>query len=200
MKNSGIKHTFYLGKIAYANPNRRANAVEVDLELRNRGGRPVFSTNPETNEKICTSITPRYLELSICATVWNQTKTQPFCCGQCLDRIAEYRTQLENPELFDTLFELWKKYHLNGLHAGTPEQEALVDEWTKTHPYEYSAACKMLKEKGAYIVNYTGLSHAKRYDNEPYEYGHGWLVRELPPEVVAQVKSLVYEYLREKMR
>ena len=29
------------------------------------------------------------------------------------------------------VYDLWSKYHLNYLHAGTPEQERAVDNWEK---------------------------------------------------------------------
>ncbi|MBP5474645.1 MAG: hypothetical protein J6X83_00045, partial [Methanomicrobium sp.] len=48
--------------------------------------------------------------------------------GQCLDDINKHRDDFssENRKLWDTIYELWKKYHLNGMHAGTPEQEAAI--------------------------------------------------------------------------
>ncbi len=49
----------------------------------------------------------------------------------------------------------------------------------------------MLKEKGLCEVNYTGLSTGKIYDNEPYEYGHAWLVETLPPEVEKEVLEML---------
>ena len=94
--------------------------------------------------------------------------------------IAKY---VKNP-LFRELHSLWKNYHLNGMHVGTPEQERAIDEWkTKGNKYEYNAVCEHLKSINLYEVNYSGLSVGKRYNNEKYRYGSGWIIQELPENV-----------------
>lgn len=187
-----MKKTFNFGKIAYTNPNRKANKVAVTMELRTRGGEETFVIDRKTGEKTITGKTPKYLELSICGAIWNTRCTDICCGGQCLDTIAEYRDQLSEPEVFDMLYTLWKGYHLNGMHAGTPEQEAAVEVWkSQGNRYDYTAACEMLKGIGLYEVNYTGLSVGRRYNNDPYKYGHGWLVQELPGDVLLRVEHML---------
>lgn len=187
-----MKKTFSFGNISYTNKSRRVNLVEVDVELRRRGGKTTFPIDRKTGEKTITGKTPEYVELSICGTVWNARHTDCVCCGQCLDEIAKYRRQLSDPELFDSIYDLWKKYHLNGMHAGTPEQEKAIEEWkAEGNRYEYTAVCEMLKRRGLYEVNYTGLSVGRRYNNEPYKYGHAWLIQELPGDVLLKVEHLL---------
>lgn len=187
-----MKKTFNFGKIKYTNKSNRVNLVEVDVELRRRGGETTFTIDRKTGEKTITGKTPEYVELSICGTVWNARHTDCVCGGQCLDEIAKYRRQLSNPELFDTIYDLWKKYHLNGMHAGTPEQEQAIEEWkAEGNRYEYTAVCEMLKQRGLYEVNYTGLTVGRRYDNEPYKYGHAWLIQELPGDVLIKVEHML---------
>lgn len=186
-----MKKTFELGKIAYYGRNR-VNLVEITVELRRRGGETTFTIDRKTGEKTITGETPRYVELSICGGIWNARGTDCVCGGQCLDTIAEYRNQLTDRDLFDTIYSLWKKYHLNGMHAGTPEQETAIEEWKAAgNRYDYKAACEMLKERGLYEVNYTGLSIGRRYDNEPYKYGHAWLIQELPGDVLLKVEHMI---------
>ena len=186
-----MKKTFTFGEIAY-NSNRRTNLVEIEVELRNRGGEDTFTIDRKTGAKTFTGKTPIYTELSICGSVWNCGHTDILCGGQCLDTIAEYRDQLTDPELFDELLQLWEKYHLNGMHAGTPEQEQAIEEWkTEGNRYDYDAVCEMLKMRGLYEVNYTGLSIGRRYENEPYKYGHAWLVQSLPGDVLLRVEHLL---------
>lgn len=187
-----MKKTFELGKIAYDGRNR-AYAVTIDVELRRYGGETTFTIDRKTGEETITGTTPRYyVELSICGNIWNNKETDILCGGQCMDTIAEYRAQLSDPELFDILYALWKKYHLNGMHAGTPEQEAAIEEWKAAgNRYDYKAACEMLKERGLYEVNYTGLSTSKIYNNELYTYGHGWLVQELPGDVLLKIEHML---------
>ena len=186
-----MKKTFNFGKIAYAG-HKRINTVTIDVELRQKGGERTFTINPETGEKTITGATPTYLELSICGDIWNARKTDIVCGGQCLDTIAQYKNQLEDKDTFDMIYDLWRKYHLNSMHAGTPGQEAVIKAWeAEGNIYDYKAACDVLKQKGLYEVNYTGLTIGKRYNNEPYKYGHGWVIQELPGDVVLRVEHLL---------
>lgn len=188
-----MKKTFNFGKIKYTNKSKRVNLVEIDVELRTRGGEPTFTVDRKTGTKTPTGhCTPVYTELSICGSVWNASHTDIVCGGQCLDTIAKYRDQLSDPELFDTLYECWKRYHLNGMHAGTPEQEQAIEEWkAEGNRYEYTAVCEMLKARGLYEVNYTGLSVGRRYENEPYKYGHGWLIQQLPGDILLRLEHML---------
>lgn len=187
-----MQKTFNFGKIAYENPERRLNAVTVNAELIRCGGEPTFIINRDTGEQIPVGTTPAYIELSICGEIWNRRHTDFLCGGQCLDIIAEYREQLDDIDTFDLLYSLWEEWHLNSLKAGTPEQEAAVKAWeAEGNVYDYSAACDMLKEKGLYEVNFTGISVGRRYNNEPYKYGTGWIVREIPGNVLIQIEHLL---------
>ena len=188
-----MKHTFNLGKIAY-NGTRKINAVEITVELQNHGGDATFTIG-ENKERIPTGEhTPEYVELSICGYVWNATHTDVWTCGQCLDTIAKYRKQLSpaNRDLFDLLYDLWKKYHLNGMNAGTPEQEAFIESWKNAgNIYDYGKVCEALKEAGLYEVEFTGKTVGRMYDHEPYKYGHGWVVNDLPGDVLLKVEHLI---------
>ena len=187
-----MQKTFNFGKVTYTNSSRRANLVEIEVRLEHKGGNQTFTIDPKTKEKKPAGTTPEYVELSICCTIWNTRRTDCVCGGQCLDTIAEYRNQLSDPELFDTIYSLWQNYHLNGMHAGTPEQEAAIAEWQAAgNRYEYTAVCEMLKQRGLYEVNYTGLSVGRRYNNEPYKYGHAWLIQQLPGDVLLKVEHML---------
>lgn len=186
-----MKKTFTFGKIGYERKNR-VNLVQVFVELRRCGGQDTFTVDRKTGEKTTTGKTPEYVELGISGCIWDARRFDWVTGGQCLDTINEYRDQLNEPEVFDELYQLWKKYHLNGMHAGTPEQEKAVEEWKAAgNRYDYTAVCEMLKERGLYEVNYTGLSVGRRYENEPYKYGHAWLVQELPGDVLLTVEHLL---------
>lgn len=188
-----LKKTFDFGKIDYTGTGRKAYPVTVDVELRQRGGEKTFRIDQNTKERIYTGEeTPVYVELSICGDIWNTRKTDCYCGGQCLDDIAKYRDQLNEPELFDELYRYWKLYHLNGMHAGTPEQEKAIDEWKAAgNKYEYSAVCEMLKERGLYEVSFTGITTGRRYENEMYKYGHAWIVEELPGDVLLRLEHML---------
>lgn len=188
-----MKKTFDFGKIDYTGTGRKAYPVTVDVELTRRGGEKTFRIDPKTKERIYTGeTTPEYVELSICGDIWNTCRTDIYCGGQCLDTIAEYRDQLKDADIFDKLYKYWKLYHLNGMHAGTPEQEKAVVEWEAAgNKYDYSAACEMLKERGLYEVTFSGLTVGRRYENEPYKYGHGWVIEQLPGDVLIEIEHML---------
>lgn len=123
---------FNIGKIDYYGRGRKINPVSVEVEFKERDGKPTFSAM---------------------ATVYNQTKTDCVACGQCLDSIAK-RT---NDKTFMEIYRLWKLYHLNDMHAGTVEQEKAVDAWRANgNTYDYKAVCDYLKSIGLYEVEYNG--------------------------------------------
>ena len=187
-----MKKTFDFGKIAF-NGGRKINRVTVTAELLPRGGDPTFTLDPKTKERIPTGLcAPAYVELSIRGAVWNGRGTDHLTGGQILDVIAEFRDQLSDPDLFDTLFNMWKTYHLNDMHPGTPEQEAAVDAWRAAgNRYTYDGACEMLKAQGLYTVEFTGKSVGRFYDHESYTYGHDWLIHDLPGDVLLKLEHML---------
>lgn len=76
-------------------------------------------------------------------------------------------------------FEVWKRWHLNDMKAGTPEQEAEL----KTHTFpdypvsHYDWASQVLKDAGLNPHN-------------GYMYGSSWLKEEVPAEVIKFLESL----------
>ena len=146
------------GKIDYNHTGRRNHLVTVDLELRDTKHGPEFSCR---------------------GTIWNTRKTDCVCGGQCLDTIAEY---VKAP-LFREILRFWKLYHLNSMHAGTPEQEAAIKIWEdQGNRYEYKAVCEMLKDLGLYEVEHEG---------KPYKYGHGWLYQPIPEADLQRIREII---------
>lgn len=171
-----MRKTFYFGKIRANFAGRKENLVTVTVELRKCGG-----------EK-----TPEYMEFSAHANVWNRIRSDILYGGQCLDFINEHRDELNDPETWDKIYRLWEKYHLNGMHAGTPEQEKAVNEWLSMgNEYDYTAACEMLKNRGLYDMPFYGITIGKRYNGELYKYGHGWVVNEIPADDLKNIENLL---------
>lgn len=185
-----MRKKFEFGKIALYG-NRKINAVEVEIELKKCGSEPTFHI--VDGKKVYTgNKTPEYYEFTAQGEVWNMPHTDVYCGGQCLDTIKKYRNQLKNKELFDVIYDLWENYHLNGMNAGTPIQEKAVDEWlAEGNKYDYTEVCKMLKKKNLYEVNFTGKTVGKIYNNEPYRYGCGWVVNDLPADVIHKIEELL---------
>lgn len=98
-----MKKVINFGKIDYNGSGRKVNTIEVEIELKEQNGKPVFSVS---------------------GAIWNSTHTDIHSAGQNLDKIKNY---ISDP-LFLEVFVFWKKYHLNDLHAGCMHQDVL---WTK---------------------------------------------------------------------
>jgi hypothetical protein len=76
--------------------------------------------------------------------------------------------------------DVWKKYHLNDMKAGTPKQEEALRKWRAKHKIKewvYDESVKYLKSIGL-------------YNDGGYRYGTGWLREEVPESAIAFLKSL----------
>lgn len=138
---------------------RKINEITVELELKeDKLGRPVFTAS---------------------GNVWNLHHTDIVMGGQCLEEIGKY----VRSKLFNRTLRLWRKYHLNGMKAGTPEQEAFLKEkQAQGWRYKYEEACELLKEAGLNPVE---------LDGKPYYYGHAWLYRPIPENDLEEIKSII---------
>lgn len=108
--------------------------------------------------------------------------------GQCLDKIEKHKADIIPAlrPLWNTVYRLWKTYHLNDMHAGTPEQEKMVKEWkAKGNEFEYDAVCNYLKDIGMYEVDLNG---------EPYKYGHKWLYEPIPEKDLNLITAVIDIY------
>ena len=149
-----------LGNIDFNNKGKNRNLVTIDMELHNH---------------------KEGLVLSIRGNVWNHNHSDVLMCGQCLDELLPY---FKEDEKFLFIYDMWKKYHLNDLHAGTPEQETLLKEAVKNGELSsygannYKETCEYLKQHNLYEVEVKG---------KPYRYGSGWLFEEIPLEDLAKM-------------
>lgn len=107
-----------------------------------------------------------------------------YTAGQCQE-MGEHLAKcgLYSPTL-DKIVSIWKKWHLNDMHAGSEAQEAFLENYRKDHPgfpNDYNEECKLLKKHRLY-ADKKALVNGK-----PYEYGRGWLFREIPKDVLVEL-------------
>ena len=189
-----LKRKIDFGKIAY-NGNEKINAVRLDIELRNADtDKPTFS---------------------VCGFVWNSRHTDCVAGGQCIDSIKRY---FKNDRLYNLIADLWSKYHLNDMNAGTVEQDNCLKEFAS----EKDTICEELrksawekaKAKIGYSDNYfnewqkwhgsdwnnysVDCELLKRHglyevevDGKPYKYGHGWLYRAIPEKDLNKIRAIL---------
>lgn len=154
------------GKIAYTNENRKSNLVTLRVRL----------TKHSESDKldIYGKKLNNYYSLGISASVYNHTKTGIVVCGQCLDELIKFES-LKLNDLFIKLYNIWKRWQFHDLNAGLKVQADFIKDNLKE--YDYTKVCRLLKDANLYEIN-------------GYKYGHGWLVDELPSEVVEFIKCL----------
>lgn len=138
-----MRKVIEFGKIDFYGTGRRINAVTVEMELRGTEERPVFSC---------------------CANVWNAKRTDIVMGGQCLDDLLPYICKYKFLEIHD----LWKRNHLNDMHAGTERQEACL--------------------KSGESLEKWGLLW-----DEDYKYGTAWLYRPIPKADLDRIKEIMEE-------
>ena len=165
------KGRLILGKCDYNGKGRRINKGEIEWELKEGEHGPTFSAM---------------------AGIWNGNGTDYQTCGQCVDEVVGL---FPGNVKARRIMEVWKEWHLNDMNAGTPEQEAALKEYREKHPDErsyYTKDCEYLKSVGLYEVPITSDMRAVGgfpKDTTTYCYGTRWLYREIPADVIAEIKS-----------
>ena len=179
---------FQFGKIAFWPTSRKSNLVEVEIRL----------SKQDNGE----------YEFAASGAIWNCRHTDHISGGQNLDEIKKY----VNDPVFDEIYDLWKRFHLNGLNGGTHKQEAALEKESErrnaehrakgeeleeplTYASRYDDACKYLKSIGLYfdklgdgeILN----CETDEVKADHYPYGCGWITWVLPNGVLNRIKSLI---------
>lgn len=108
------------------------------------------------------------------ATGW--LKEERRCCSdQCLEKNYNY---FNDNETMATIYNMWKKHHLNDMHPGTEAQEEALEKAGYTSwANKYYECCEYLKS-----INL--------YEDNGYKFGTGWLKREIPQEDLEIIKGL----------
>ena len=140
------------------------------------------------------------LEFAAYAKVWNNLHTDSIMFGQCLESTLEkYEKDLkENGTLeeFKILLDIWKKHHLNDMHAGTIEQEeALLEHFGNMDASQYKEHCEYLKSIGLYEIPWTDELKVSGYKDkkhpDAYQYGSGWIYREISEKDLEKINKII---------
>lgn len=121
---------------------------------------------------------------SACGNIWEKDRSDIIIGGQCFDTLAQ--TDIANDPTFIEVYRLWKLYHLNDMHAGTPEQEDAIRQGVKngelSRNADYTTTVQYLKDKNLYEVPLNGTT---------YRYGHAWLYEPIPKEDLDKIQELL---------
>ena len=138
--------------------------------------------------------------LSICGYSKFYNTQQEFG-GQCQTELNNY---LKGNTWWDKLYKIWCNWHLNDMQPDTPEQMECLENITQEKRKE---AIEHLKLQYKYNKHYTlkpddkynqdclllrwyGLYEVELPDGTMYTYGHKWLKKELPEEVVSFINEI----------
>ena len=160
------KKTFHLPKVAYYGKAKR-NAVSIEVRY--------------TLHKGADGI---YWEFCASGDIWNSRHTDCVCGGQSLDTMWKI-PEIRGNDIFRIIYPIWKRWHLNGMNAGSPNQRKALEEHFKGEHHTYEEACEYLK--GCGLLEDAGFI----YEGTPYKYGSAWLVEELPEGVKGVIRALV---------
>lgn len=115
MSNKTFRKVFTFAKVDYNHTGRRVNAASLEVEYR-------------LETKYQNGVPSLYWEYSACGSIWNHIHTDIISGGQNLESMAKFAA-IRNDKNFSEAFSLWKLYHLNGMTAGSPAQEAAKGEF-----------------------------------------------------------------------
>lgn len=101
-------------------------------------------------------------------------------CGQVSDRISPLDIYQEK------LIELWNKYHLNDIKAGTEKQEKALN----SKGYErFKNNHSVLKSGYEYAIEY--LESINLFTDDGYKYGSQWLAKDLPKNIISLTDNII---------
>jgi hypothetical protein len=116
--------------------------------------------------------------LSICGVEGPKANGDAYgSCGQ----VSESADHVDRAIFYKRLMEVWNRWHLNDMKAGSPVQEA----WLRANPLKveypqsyYTEACLALHNVGLHP------------DSDGYKYGSAWKHEEVPQSVIEWLFNL----------
>lgn len=150
-----MKKKIQLGKVDYEGKGYESNSVDIEYSLKDG-------------------------KFSASGNIWMSSKRDILSGGQNLEEIASL---FPNHELCQRIVSVWKKWHLNDMHAGSPKQEDFLEKLNLPNYNHYETAKEKLKEAGL------DPDESFLHNGKPYEYGTAWLHVELPSQVIEEIES-----------
>lgn len=108
-------------------------------------------------------------------------------CGQTgVPEIIKYAEGWD-AESAAKLAEIWKRWHLNGMRAGSPNQEA----WLRENPVEAVYPKSHFVEATA-ALDAAGLQPDPTFlrNDQPYSYGSAWIYEDVPEDVLVWLSQM----------
>lgn len=115
-------------------------------------------------------------------------------CGQCTDMLAKVGKADAT-----RLMEIWSRWHLNGMKAGTRAQQTALEQYEPAKGVDYyTGACLFLHNFGLETIpNFLPLGREPNAEDKArgitaraYKYGSAWLVEPLPAAIEEELKAI----------
>lgn len=65
---------------------------------------------------------------TVCASLWNNIHSDIIWGGQCVEELAKEFESLATDKLYNTIIDLWKKYHLKRISDIPAADKKIIDE------------------------------------------------------------------------
>ena len=143
---------------------------KILIGKNDQGDRFYLTLEIKNNEREATTINHQkvfeYQVLSICGEVVEYRKQNASNFGQIRDRLSEITQPSKGFTLKDIarINEIWEKWHLNDLQSHCSHQDKAI-KWDQVDPCPLNG----------------------------YKAGSAWLLKELPQEIINEVKSYCLE-------
>jgi hypothetical protein len=172
--------TVFLGRT----PER--NRVHVDIQIIEK------SLAPSVKQTVDHGYVSRYAELSISGKVtspgWAVQRS-----GQVVNAASEVLIGQPAVPFASRLVEVWDEWHLNGMQAGCAHQPTawicstcgLENGWHLNPSYPKRGDACVSCEKNRWD------EESDRCPVSGYRYGTSWLLRDLPSDLIVEIKSWI---------
>jgi len=129
------------------------------------------------------------VRLSISASEWNLSRSDCTQCGQMQDTLRrefndgnlKLKSSVSNDD-FRKLLDIWDRYHLNDIMAGTEKQLDLINQ--HRHDEKYADKDVFLDKPEAILKDF------KANPDRDWKYGSGFLYRPIPDDVQEFIKKM----------
>lgn len=147
-----------------------------------------LTLNIELKTKVCRDYSDFQEKEMVCLSISGSKKG--YGSGQCLGYIKQrilmgsFNPRLTKAQTNEVLniINIWEKYHLNDMKAGTINQEKFIKENYKG-AYDYNKVCELLKENNLLEDVYMNCQN--------YKYGTSWLCEEIPTSVIDSLMNSI---------
>jgi len=171
------KNEFVSGEPVVGYINHHAVTLSIDLKQKN-----------EEQKGVDLKLHHNIVKLGISAGLWNLSRSDISQGGQMQDTLRDefnkgnlrLKSSVSRDE-FMKFLDIWDRWHLNDLNAGTTKQRELVDEHRDDE--KYAQFDTFLDRPKAILMDF------KAEPDNGYSYGSAWLYEPLPDEVVNFIET-----------